>query len=94
MPLNEARVDLAIRGNNKIRKMKYSIYKYLKRTLVYFILLVAMSISSCKTAKKIQTAVAKKDTVSLMITNTSAHDSLLVIKKALEDVHNKSRLSK
>ncbi len=87
MLLNGARVDLAIRGNNKINKMKYSIYKYLNRTLVYFIPLVAIAVSSCKTAKKIQTAVAKKDTVSLMITNTSAYDSLLVIKKALEDVH-------
>ena len=69
--------------------MKYSINKYFKIRLLYFALLVAITISSCKTAKKIQTAVAKKDTVSVLITNASAHDSLLVIKKALADVHKK-----
>lgn len=56
---------------------------------VVFTLLAAISISSCRTAKKIQAAVAKKDTVSVHITNTSAEDSILVIKNALADVHSK-----
>jgi hypothetical protein len=47
-----------------------------------------LSASSCKTAKKIQTAVAKKDTVSVVITNTSTEDSLKVIKTAMDDVRS------
>jgi len=57
--------------------------------LVVFSLLAILSASSCKTAKKIQTAVAKKDTVTVNIANPSAEDSILVIKKALAEVHKK-----
>ena len=57
--------------------------------IVVFSLLAIMSISSCKTAKKIQADVAKKDTVTVNISNPSAEDSILVIKKALADVHKK-----
>ena len=57
--------------------------------LVVFSLLAILSASSCKTAKKIQTAVAKKDTVTVNIANPSAEDSIMVIKKALAEVHKK-----
>ena len=57
--------------------------------LVVFSLLAVLSISSCKTAKKIQTNVTKKDTITVNISNPSAEDSILVIKKALADVHKK-----
>ena len=69
--------------------MKFSINNHVKLPLVFFTLVVAISVSSCRTAKKIQAAVAKKDTVSLSITNSSAEDSILVIKHALADVHSK-----
>ena len=42
------------------------------------------SLSGCKTAKKIQASIEKKDTTSIHITNSSADDSLMVIKKEME----------
>ena len=63
--------------------------KNVQLRLVVFSLLAILSASSCKTAKKIQTAVAKKDTVTVNIANPSAEDSILVIKKALADVHKR-----
>lgn len=69
--------------------MKFSTYNQIKRLTVFFMLLSAITISSCRTAKKIQAAVAKKDTVSVNITNASAADSISVIKRALANVHSK-----
>ena len=43
----------------------------------------------CKTAKKIQASIDKKDTTSIHITNTSKDDSLVVIKNAFDDVIKK-----
>jgi hypothetical protein len=65
--------------------MKFSI-KNIRAQLFFFTLIVVISAGSCKTAKKIQTAVAKKDTVSVVITNTSADDSLKVIRAAMNEV--------
>ena len=69
--------------------MKFSTYNHVKLPVVFFMLLAAITISSCRSAKKIQAAVAKKDTVSVNITNASAEDSILVIKHALTNVHSK-----
>ena len=69
--------------------MKFNTYNYVKLHIVFLILLAAITISSCRTAKKIQAAVAKKDTVSVNITHASAADSLLVIKNAIAHVHSK-----
>ncbi len=56
---------------------------------VFFALFFITMTSSCRTAKKIQTAVAKKDTVSVTITNFSREDSLKVITHAMAEVrHN------
>jgi hypothetical protein len=68
--------------------MKYIISSRVLFQIAGFLLLSLVMMSSCRTAKKIQTAVAKKDTVSVVITNTSADDSLKVIKTALEQVHS------
>jgi hypothetical protein len=65
--------------------MKFSI-KNIRAQLFFFIVIVVIAAGSCKTAKKIQTAVAKKDTVSIVITNTSADDSLKVIRAAMNEV--------
>ena len=43
----------------------------------------------CKTAKKIQAAVDKKDSTSINITQPVNDDSILVIKNALQAVHDK-----
>ena len=53
---------------------------------IFFVLLFITIASSCRTAKKIQTAVAKKDTVSVTITNFSREDSLKVITNAMAEV--------
>jgi hypothetical protein len=71
--------------------MIFSNIKNVQLRLIVFSLLAVLSISSCKTAKKIQTAVAKKDTVTVNIANPSADDSILVIKKALADVHSSEK---
>lgn len=57
--------------------------------LFVFSMLAVVSISSCKSAKKIQSAVAKKDTVTVNITNPSDADSILVIKNAMADLHSR-----
>jgi hypothetical protein len=44
---------------------------------------------SCKTAKKIQASVDKKDTTSVHIKNTFEDDSLRLIKTAVSDVHKR-----
>ncbi len=45
--------------------------------------------SSCKTAKKIQASIDKKDTTSVHIANPYEDDSLLVIKNAMKDIRTK-----
>jgi hypothetical protein len=44
---------------------------------------------SCKTAKKIQASVDKKDTTSVHIKNTYENDSLRLIKTAVADIHKR-----
>ncbi|MEO6729759.1 MAG: DUF4292 domain-containing protein [Ferruginibacter sp.] len=51
-----------------------------------FAVMIALSASSCKTAKKIQASIDKKDSTSVHITNTSKDDSLRVIKNAMDDI--------
>jgi uncharacterized protein DUF4292 len=53
------------------------------------VLLITQSLTSCKTAKKIQASIDKKDTTSIHITNTSAEDSLKVIKNEMNALHKK-----
>lgn len=50
-------------------------------------ILVVLSVGGCKTAKKIQASIDKKDTTSLHIKNPD--DSMLVIKNTLNDIHKK-----
>ncbi len=63
--------------------------KNVKLFLVFVAISAILGMTSCRTAKKIQATIAKKDTVSVKITNTSANDSILVVKNALEAVHKK-----
>ena len=48
--------------------------------------MLALSFTSCKTGKQIQAAITKKDTTTLHITNQSASDSLMVIRKTINDL--------
>jgi hypothetical protein len=53
-----------------------------------FAVVVVVSANGCKTAKKIQASIDKKDTTSLHIRNP-LDDSMLVIKNAMNDVHKR-----
>ena len=50
------------------------------------IILIATSIFSCRTAKKFQTAITKKDTSVVVITNQSEIDSVLQVKNTMESI--------
>lgn len=52
-------------------------------------ILLVLFFSSCKSTRKIQAAISKKDTTSGFITHSSAYDSLAIIKNSLADIHNK-----
>ncbi len=69
--------------------MKFSISWLFSRHLITFSLLATIATSSCRTAKKIQASVSKKDSVSVLITNSSADDSILMVKNVLSNVHSK-----
>lgn len=64
-----------------------------KTTPTFYSILLSLwmmaAASGCGTAKKINVAVAKKDTVSMIITNTYATDSIKLVNAALAMVHSK-----
>ena len=51
--------------------------------------IVLQSLTGCKTAKKIQASIDKKDTTSVHITNSSAEDSLKVIRDEMDALSKK-----
>lgn len=57
--------------------------------LLLAIIAIAILFSSCKSTKKIQAAISKKDTTAVMITGTSSEDSLSIIRTAMDDLHKK-----
>lgn len=62
----------------------------LKLTPVFaFAVLVALFFSSCKSTKKIQAAISKKDTTAVVIKETSNEDSLNIIRNAVANLHKK-----
>ncbi len=61
---------------------------------IVFIVVVAFAVAGCKTAKKIQASVDKKDTTSVHISNPYLDDSLMVIKDVLNGIYNKQILYK
>lgn len=69
--------------------MKFNISYQFGLRLIIFSLLATITASSCRTAKKIQASVAKKDSVSVRINNSSTDDSMLMVKNVLTNVHSK-----
>ena len=68
--------------------------KFPRRTYLFFYYFIFSAFilltgSGCKTAKKIQASIDKKDSTSVHITNPYRDDSLLVIRNAMSDVHKK-----
>lgn len=64
--------------------------KFLSYTGIFFLVVIATgSLTSCKSTKKIQAAINKKDTTSVRITNQAELDSLAVIKSTISDIHSK-----
>jgi Domain of unknown function (DUF4292) len=58
-------------------------------TILIFAGFIALFSSSCKTAKKIQASIDKKDTTSVHIRNPYKDDSMLVIKNAMDGIHKR-----
>lgn len=54
-----------------------------------FVVLGALFFSSCKSTKKIQAAISKKDTTAVVIKETSNQDSLNIIRSAVANLHKK-----
>jgi hypothetical protein len=69
--------------------MKYLTNNSNPFVFIFFVLLVTLNTVGCKSAKKIQAAVDKKDSTSINITQPVNYDSILVIKNALKTVHDK-----
>ena len=57
--------------------------------IILSIIVMVFVAVSCRSTKKIQAAISKKDSTSVHITNKSAGDSILVIKKTLDGIHKK-----
>lgn len=57
--------------------------------LLFTVVLFFTFTEGCKTAKKIQASVDKKDSTSVHIVNPSVNDSLLVIENAMKYIHEK-----
>lgn len=62
--------------------------RYFQRLIskIIFFAAVTFFAASCKTAKKIQASIDKKDSTSVLITNPYRDDSLRVIKNAMKDI--------
>ncbi len=70
--------------------MIYSGSKIKWNLLVLVLIMGAALFSSCKSTKKIQAAISKKDTTAVVITNKSSNnDSIAIINNALAEIHKK-----
>ena len=69
--------------------MKYPTTNRIHFFLLLFTTLVVITSVGCKTAKKIQAAVDKKDSTSINITQPVNEDSILLVKNALQEVYSK-----
>lgn len=56
---------------------------------IVFTIVSLLALSSCKSTKKIQAAIQKKDSTSVHTTNQAEIDSILTIKNIVYDLHNK-----
>lgn len=57
--------------------------------LFFITILFTVFFSSCKSTKKIQAAITKKDTTAVVIKETTNEDSLNIIRNAVEGIHKK-----
>lgn len=83
---DEVKEDLDTQVSNKVNKsmiIKNSI------SIVWINIVVVVCLSmlvSCKSTKKIQAAIVKKDSTAVNITNQSELDSLAILKSTLDDI--------
>ena len=57
--------------------------------IIVFAMMAALFFSSCRSTKKISTAISKKDTTAVVIKETSNEDSLNIIRNAVTNIHKK-----
>jgi hypothetical protein len=83
-------VALDIQGKNKKTGMKRPIMRSMNLLkLLFFAIVIISFLAGCKSTKKIQAAISKKDTTAITITNQSELDSLAMINNLLSEVHSK-----
>jgi hypothetical protein len=62
---------------------------FFKNGIIFIALLILIFAESCKSTKKIQAAISKKDPPTVPVINQSVADSILFIKNAIKEVHSK-----
>ena len=75
--------------NTKIILMKYKGRELNSAWIFATAILLLFFFGSCKSTKKIQAAISKKDTTGVVITETSNEDSLNIIRNAITELHKK-----
>lgn len=70
--------------------MKFSAMRSVKR-VIFLMLVIAFTglLVSCKSTKKIQAAISKKDSTSVLITNQNELDSLAMISNLVSGIHSR-----
>lgn len=81
MNRQEELVALAIPASNKAKK----VMKYFINSVVIIVLI--LSVASCKTVKQINKAISPKDTTAVVIIDQSNADSLLMIKNTIDNLN-------
>ncbi|MEO5893826.1 MAG: DUF4292 domain-containing protein [Ferruginibacter sp.] len=69
--------------------MRFINYRTTYFLAIIFFVMITLFGGSCKTAKKIQASIDKKDTTSVHIKNPSRDDSMLLIRNTIDDIHKK-----
>ena len=82
----EAKGDLDIQESNKVNKSMIIKNRIIIVWVNIFMVVCLSMLVSCKSTKKIQAAIVKKDSTALNITNQSQLDSLAIIRSTLEDI--------
>lgn len=82
----EVKADLDIQESSKVNKSMIIKNRIIIVWLNVFVVVCLSMLVSCKSTKKIQAAIVKKDSTAVNITNQSELDSLAIIRSTLEGI--------
>ncbi len=77
-----ALADSDIQDINKLKKM-------INKIFILFVIVIGVAATSCRPTKKIQTAINKKDSSAIVITDQTKSDSALFVKQTMDSLHAK-----